>query len=174
MDISKADRVHSYVQAQRAFVPFYGTNLLGSGCSQSEVFRLQSPLLVARNPLANVQPESDFSSVLEDVQGPEGSLVGSDSISTKKSAENHRRWVANHPSATGEQSQSSPMLERTFQIMPTSGALSEPKKPFSSVKRKGRHGHGKPRLPIGISFLHGFVPRNIGPSRLTVSCSPLF
>ena len=169
MDVEKADLVRSYVQAQLPFVPFYGTDLLVPNDPRPEVFGLQTPLLTPRNPLIVTQPESNLApaSGRTHVQGTKSGLLRADSNLTKTPSGNRKV----RPSAVREQNRRSPTVKRD-----TRGALGlddprEPLKNVSSMKpEKGRRS-GKLKLPTGLSFLYGFSPKNVGPSRLTVSRS---
>jgi hypothetical protein len=171
MDIDEASRVRSYVQAQLAFVPSYGAGLLGPGGSQSGAFAPQSPLLVARNPLVAIQPEfnSSSASVLIGVQDKEGGPTEADSTPTK---ENRGGWPATRPLAAREQNQRfQQQLIRDTRTTFDPRASSASAKHLSPVKKEKRRCREKPRLPSGLSFLYGFVPKNVGPSRLTVGRS---
>ena len=167
MDIDKADRVRSYVQAQLAFVPFYGTNILGPGGSQSEAFGLQTPVLTARNPLVGSQPEFNPSSapVPVQVQGSKGASAETDPIPIEEITKNR---PAKRPPTAKEQNQQSPTLRKGGLLISDPDTSSEPTKDVSP-KRKRRRRREKPRLPTGLSFLYSFAPKNVGPSRLTVS-----
>lgn len=168
MDIEKSNRVRSYVQAQLAFVPFYGTDLIAPGGSQSEPFGLQTPLLVARNPLVTIQSESNpsFASVSIEGQSSKRGLAEIDPL-TKKATESHKRRPK-RPTVAKEQNQQLLTSKRGARIT-IPGAPSEPAEDPPPAKKKRGGRREKPRFPTGLSFLYGFTPENVGPSRLTVS-----
>lgn len=164
MDIEKAGRIRSYVQAQLAFVPFYETDLLDRGGSQSEAFGLQSPLLTARNPLVTCQPEFN----------PSSSSSGSaetGSMLTEKPAANYKTRLAKRCPAAAEQDKHLLTLETRSRSASDPDFSSKPMKDLPPTKKERRRRNDKPRLPSSLSFLYGFVPKNVGPSRLTVSGS---
>lgn len=169
MDIDKANRVRSYVQAQLAFVPFYETHFLAPCGSHSEAVGLQTPLLTARNPLVTIQPEfipsSTSTSDCINVRGSKCGLTEADSMLTKKAA------PAKRPMVIKEQNQRLLTLERGTRITSDPDASSEPAEDRSLKKRKRGRRREKLRFPTGLSFLYGFSPENVGPSRLTVSRS---
>ena len=163
--MNKAERVRSYVQAQLAFVPFYGTVLLGPGDSLPEVFGLQTPVLTARNPLVTIQPESNSPPASVCFEGSRGSPTRANPPLAKKPCENQRKRPAEQRLGTKEQRRQS-RPKRDNPAVPDLGSSSEPGKEQPPTKRSRRD---KPRLPTSLSFLHGFVPKNVGPPRLTVS-----
>lgn len=170
MDIDKAGRVRSYVQAQLAFVPFYGADLLVPGGSRSETFDFQTPLLTARNPLVSSQPESDLTSASLSigVQGSKRSPKKSVSMLSRDLSGNHKKRMAKHSSAAKEQNKRLLTSKTSNRNMSDPDALIGRTKDLSSMRRERRRRHEKPRLPVGLSFLCGFAPKNVGPSRLTV------
>jgi len=161
MDINKVGRVRSYVHAQLAFVPFYGTDLLDPGDSLPEAFGPQIPVLTARNPLVTVQPESNSLSMSILSEGPTVGPVQTGPPLTEKLSKNQKKRPAKHrPGAKG----------RKRQRGADPDSPSEPAKDRTPTKGGRRSRCKKPRLPTSLSFLHGFAPKNVGPSRLTVSC----
>jgi hypothetical protein len=173
MDIDKANRVRTYVQAQLAFVPFYGTDLLAPGGSTSGAFGLRTPLLTARNPLVTIQ--SDFNPSLTfdciESQGSKCALAEAVPSLAKKAAEDRKRRLAKRSTVTKEQKKQSLTLKRGNSTTSGRGDPTEPAENVSPVKRKkGRH-REKSRFPTGLSFLYNFAPENVGPSRLTVGRS---
>ena len=159
MDIDKAGRVRSYVHAQLPFVPFYGTDLLGPVESLPEAFGLQTPVLTARNPLAITRPE---------VQASRGAPAQADPTPIKKSTESQKKRSAEH--SIGVEERKRPLRpKRHTWTTPDPDPSSEPAKEHTPMKRQRRHRREKPSLPTSLSFLYGFTPKNVGPSRLTVS-----
>lgn len=172
MDNLKAARVRSYVEAQLAFVPFYCADLLGPGGCQHEDLGLQTPLLAARNPVVTTRPGSGPShseTAYAETRGLGGRSAEPISAALVKSlATNHE----NPPSLPiGERNKELARLQKMARETPDPDTLSGPAKDLSPVKGRRRRGHEKARLPTGLSFLQGFAPKNVGPSRLTVSCS---
>lgn len=168
MDIDKPGRVRSYVHAQLPFVPFYGTDILGPAESLPDAFGLQTPVLAARNPLATIQPELQppSVSVCLEIQSSRGAPAQAEHTLTTKSAEERR--LAKHTLGTEERKQ--PLgLKRNTRVTPDLDPFSEPAKQHTPMKRQRRHRCEKPRIPTSLLFLCGFTPKNIGPSRLTVS-----
>lgn len=157
MDIDKAGRVCSYIHAQLPFVPFYGTDILGPVEPLPEAFDLQTPILTARNPLLTIRPE---------VQGSRGAPTQADPTLAKKSTEIRKKRSAEHPIGAEEREQSL-MLKRHTRTAPDPS--SEPTEEHTPVKRQRRRRREKPSLPTSLLFLHGFTPKNVGSSRLTVS-----
>jgi hypothetical protein len=173
MDVEKAARVRSYVQAQLAFVSFYGTDLLDPGGPQSETFDLQTPLLTARNPLVACQPEPSLSSVsacIED-RDSKGGLVETDSILTENTTGNYKRPLVKRPPAAKEENQCLSTLKKRSRSPSDPDVSSKPTKDLSPTKRRKRRHREKSKLPTGLSLLYSFAPKNVGPSRLTVSRS---
>lgn len=167
MDI---DKVRSYVCAQLPFVPFYGTDILGPVESLPESLGLQTPVLIARNPLAAIRPKSHTSaSTCLEVQASGSTLAQADPTQTKESTEiRKKRSVKDHP--LGAEERKRPLrLKRHTRTTPDPDSLSEPPTEAASTKRGKKRHRGKPRLPASLSFLYGFNPKNVGPSRLTVS-----
>jgi len=158
MDIDKAGRVRSYVHTQLPFVPSYGTDILGPVESLPEAFDLKTPILTARNPLLTIRPE---------VQGSRGAPTQADPTLTKKSTEIRKKRSAEHPIGAEEREQSL-MLKRHTRTTSDSAPSSEPAEEHTPVKRQRRRRREKPSLPTSLLFLHGFTPKNVGSSRLTV------
>ena len=167
MDIDKAGRIRSYVQAQLAFVPFYATDFIGPGGSRPEASGLQTPLLTARNPLISTQPDFNPSSAPAciQVQSSKSDPTETDTMPTKKIAKVHKKRPGKRPPPSKEQNRPSRTSRKGSRITSDPDAPSEPTK-----RERGRH-REKPRLPTGLSFLYSFAPKNVGPSRLTVSQS---
>ncbi|KAF9651047.1 hypothetical protein BDM02DRAFT_1036590 [Thelephora ganbajun] len=167
MDVNKAGRVRSYVHAQLAFVPFYGTDSLGTGDTLPETFSLQTPFLTARSPLVTIQPEFNPSStsVCLPVQGPKGVPNEANSTLTGKTAKSRKKQLGKHPNQGKERNRPLGLKSDTTTSGPDPSG--EPAKELSPMKRERRR-REKPRLPTGLSFLYGFVPKNVGPSRLTI------
>ena len=159
MDIDKAGRVRSYVHAQLPFVPFYGTELLGPVESLPEAFGLQTPVLIARNPLVTIRPE---------VQGSRGTPAQTDPPLIKKSTEIQKKRLAELPIGVGE-GKGPLRLKRRTRTTPDPDPSNESAKEHAPMKRQRRRRREKPSLPTSLSFLYGFTPKNVGPSRLTVS-----
>jgi len=159
MDIDKAGRVCSYVHAQLPFVPFYGTDLLDPVESIPEAFGLQTPVLTARNPLVTIRSE---------VQGSRSAPARADPTLIKKSTEVQKKRLMEHPIGIEEWKRQS-RLKRHIRTTPDHDPSSEPAKEHAARKRQRRRSREKPSLPTGLSFLYGFSPKNVGPSRLTVS-----
>ena len=155
MDIDKAGRVCSYVHAQLPFVPFYGTDLFDPVQSIPEAFGLQTPVLTARNPLVTIRSE---------VQGSRSAPARTDTTLIKKSTD----VLTEHPIRTQERGRQS-RLKRHTRTTPDPDPSSEPAKEYTTRKRQRRRSREKPSLPTSLSFLYGFSPKNVGPSRLTVS-----
>ena len=171
MDIDKSGRVRSYVQAQLAFVPFYGSDLLGPGGSRPEAPGLQTPLLTARNPVAcnQLEPIPSSLSVCIGVRDLKGGSAEKASRVTGKPAGNHKNRLATRLPAAKDQDQRLPPSRGGGRVAFDPGDSSEPAKVLSPMKRKRSGCREKPRLPTGLSFLYSFAPKNVGPSRLTVS-----
>jgi hypothetical protein len=171
--VDKAGRVQSYIQAQFPFVPFYGTDLLGPGGSQSEPFGLQTPMLTARNPLVSSQPISNpsYVPVCLEVQGSRGGSTDKNSRLTEKLAENRKNRLKKRLPSAIEPNISSSTSKKGIRIASGPDTPRKPTKDLSPLKRKRKGHREKPRLPTGLSLLYGFAPKNIGPSRLTVSRS---
>lgn len=173
MDIDKAGRIHSYVHAQLAFVPFYGTDLLGPSDSLPEVFGLQTPVLKARNPLVTVQPESNPLSASVYLEGSRGGPTKEDPPPTKEPNENHKKRPAKDH--LGAKERKRPLkVKGDTRVAPGPDSSSEPVKQRAPIKRERRSRREKPRLPTSLSFLYGFSPKNVGPSRLTVNLLSTF
>ena len=164
----KAASVRSYVHAQLPFVPFYSTDILDPGDSLPEVFGLRTPILTARNPLVTIQPESNPPSASACLEDPRGGPARADPTLTQKPTKNQNKRLAKHPLEAKERKQRL-RLRRDGQITPDPDSLSEPTKEHTPMRRERKTHRGKPRIPIGLSFFHGFAPKNVGPSRLTVS-----
>ena len=167
MDIDKDGRVRSYVHAQLAFVPFYGADLLDSGDPLPEVFGLRTPILSARNPLVIVQPESNSQSAPTRPEGPRVDPIQIDPLLTKKSNENQNKLLAKHHLGAKERKRSLRQRRGTTADLDSSSEPAEDRTPTKGGRRNRRQ---KLKLPTSLSFFHGFAPKNIGPSRLTVSC----
>lgn len=170
MDIDKAGRVHSYIQAQVPFVPFYGTDLLAPVDSLPEAFGLQTPVLTARNPRVNVQPElyPPSASTYLEIQGSGRVPAYADLALTKRSPKVQKNRSVYH--ALGAEERKRPLRpKRCTRATPDPDPLAEPAKERIPVKTQRKRRCEKPRLPATLSFLYGLTPKNIGPSRLTVS-----
>jgi len=158
MDIDKAGHVRSYVHAQLPFVPFYGTDILGPVESLPEAFDLQTPVLTARNPLLIIRPE---------VQGSRGAPTQANPTLAKKPTEIQKKRLAEHPIGT-EEGEQPLILKRNTRTTPDPDPSSELAEEHTPVKRQRRRRREKPSLPTSLLFLHGFTPKNVGSSRLTV------
>lgn len=170
MDIDKVGRVHSYVQAQLPFVPFYGTGLFAPVDSLHGAFGPQTPILVARNPHVNIQRELDSlsASTYLEIQGSGRLPAQADFTLAKKSTEVRKDRSMYHPLRADKRKR--PLrLKRCIQITPDPGPIAEPAKERTPMKSQRNRRCEKPRLPTTLSFLYGLTPKNIGPSRLTVS-----
>lgn len=173
MDTDKAGRVRSYVYSQLPFVPFYGTDILGPIEPLPEALGLQTPVLTARNPLVAIQPELHAPSAsvcleVQNVQASRGTPAQPDPTLTKRSTEIQKKRLAKHPLGAGERKQPTRPKKHT-RTMPDPDSSSELAKEHASGKRARKYHRGKPRLPASLSSLYGFIPKNVGPSRLTVS-----
>lgn len=170
MDIDKAGRVRSYVHAQLPFVPLYGTDLLGPVQSLPEAFDLQTPVLTARNPPVTILPElyPQSASVCFEVQGSGGVLAQPGPTLNKNPTEIQKTRLAKRPLEAGERKRPLRLKTHTWSA-PDPDSSSKLAKEHTSAKRSRRGYRGKPRLPISLSFLYGFTPKNVGPSRLTVN-----
>lgn len=168
MDIDKGERVRSYVHAQLAFVPFYGADLLDLGDSLPEGFDPRTPVLTARNPLPTIQPEPNSLSAPVHLEGPSGVPIQTGPLLTEKSSENQKKRLAEHH--FGAKKRKRPLrLRRGTRATPDPDSSSEAAKDCTPVRGERSRRREKPRLPTGLSFLHGFAPKNVGQSRLTVS-----
>lgn len=168
MDIDKGGRVRSYVHAQLAFVPFYGVDLLDPGDSLPETFGPQTPVLTARSPSATIQP--GFNSLSASIR-PEGSMgdpIQAGPPLTEKPSENKKRRLAKHPTGAKERKRSS-RPRRGAQSTGDPDPMNEPTEDRTPIEGERKNRREKPRLPTSLSLLHGFAPKNVGPSRLTVS-----
>jgi len=166
MDIDKASRVRSYVHAQLAFVPFYSADLLDPGDS---ALGLQTPVLTARNPLVTVQPGPALPSASArlGVQGSRGSPTQVGSVLGERPAEIQKKRLVKHLRA-GERKR--PLkLNRDARETPDPDSLNKSAKEYTPTKKERKRRREKPKFPTGLSFLYGFAPKNVGPSRLTVS-----
>jgi len=168
MDIDKGGRVRSYVHAQLAFVPFYGVDLLDPGDSLPEVFGPQTPVLTARNPSATIQREFHSLSASVRPEGLRGDPFQADPPLTEKSSENPKKRPARHHPGAKERKRSL-RRRRGAESAGDQDPTSEPAEARTPVKGERRSRREKPRFPTSLSFLHGFAPKNVGPSRLTVS-----
>lgn len=168
MDIDKVGRVRSYVHTQLAFVPFYGTDLLDPGDSMPEVSGPQTPVLTARNPLATLQPGSNHPPASVCLEELRSSPTKTSPPLIKRASENQKnKRPANHdPEARERRLLRS---KRSTQAAPDLDPSSEPMKLRNPPKGGRKSRRDKTKLPAGLSFLQGFAPRNVGPSRLTVS-----
>lgn len=169
MNIDKPGRVRSYVHAQLAFVPFYGADLLGPSDALPETFSLlHTPILTARNPLVTIQQEfgPPASAPLE-VRGSNDGTTQAKPTLTRKTTEDQKRRPAKHPLRTKQRKRLIGMTRDTRKT-PDPEPPSDPAEELTPVKRERRRRREKPRLPTGLSFLYGFAPQNVGPSRLTV------
>lgn len=168
MNSDKGVRVRSYVHAQLAFVPFYGVDLLDPGDSLPEVLGPQTPVLTARNPSATTQPE--FSSLSASVrpEGLGGDPIQTDPLLTEKSNETRKKWLAKHHPGVKERKRSL-KPRRGAQSVGNPDPTNEPTEDRTIVEGERKSRREKRRLPTSLSFLHGFAPKNVGPSRLTVS-----
>jgi len=158
MDIDKGGRVRAYVHAQLAFVPFYGVDLLEPGDFLPEVFGPQTPVLTARNPLATIQRE--LSPPMLAPVHPEWlkeDPIQADPPLAEKSSENKKKR------------KQSLRLRRGARSMGDPDPTSEPAEDHIPMKGERRSRREKRRLPTSLSFFHGFAPKNVGPSRLTVN-----
>lgn len=168
MDIDKAGRTRSYVHTQLAFVPLYGTDLVGPGESLPEVFGLQTPILAARNPLVVIQPESnppESAAVYPEGMKGDPTQVGSP---TKNPSKSQKKPLAKHHLGVKERKR--PLNPKSdTRTTPGLNSLREPVEERTPLKRERGSRREKARLPASLSFLYGFAPKNVGPSRLTVS-----
>ena len=168
MDVDmKAGRIRAYVHAQLAFVPFYGADPIGPGDSLPEVLGLETPVLTARNPLVTIQPESNPPPVPIYLEDSRGGPTQAYPPLTKKPTENQKdRRVKRHLDA---KERKRPLkLKSDFPSIPGPNPSNEPAKERTSVRKERMGRREKPRLPTSLSFLYGFAPKNVGPSRLTV------
>jgi hypothetical protein len=156
MDIDKVGRVCSYVYAQLPFVPFYGADLLGPVEPLPEAFDLRTPVLTARNPLVTIRQK---------IQGSRGAPAQADPTLIKKSTEIRKKRLAELPITAEEMKR----LKRHTWTTPDPDPSAESVKEHTPMKRQRRRRREKSSLPTGLSFLYGFTPKNVGPSRLTVS-----
>lgn len=168
MDIDKGGRVRSYVHAQLAFVPFYGVDLLDPGDSLPEVFGPQSPVLTARNPSVTIQRGFNSLSTSVRPEGSKGDSIQADHPLTEKPSENKTKRLAKHHPGVKERKRSL-RVRREAQFTGDPDPASEHTEDCTLVKGGRRNRREKRRFPTGLSFLHGFAPKNVGPSRLTVS-----
>ena len=171
MDIDKVGRVRSYVHAQLAFVPFYGADLhlLGPGDSPPETFSLQTPILTARNPLVTIQQEFDppSASVPLEVRGLKDGSTQADPTRIRKPTENQKKRPTKNPLGAKQRKRLIGMTRNT-RTTPDPDPPSDPAEELTPIKGERRRRHEKSRFPTGLSFLYGFAPQNVGPSRLTV------
>ena len=172
MDIDKAGRVYSYVQAQLPFVPFYGTDLFAPVASLHEAFGPQTPILTARNPHVNIQRElcSLTASTYLEIQDS-GSVPAQADLTLAKKSTEVRKDRSMYHSLRAEERKRPLRPKRCIRITPDPGPLAEPAKERTRMKSRRNRRCEKPRLPTTLSFLYGLTPKNIGPSRLTVSYS---
>lgn len=170
MGIDKAERVHSYVQAQLPFVPFYGTDILAPVDSLPEAFDLKTPVLTARNPHIIIQPElyPPSASTYLEIEGSGSVSAHAGHALTKRSIKVQKNRSVYHP--LGAEERRRPLRpKRCARTTPDPVQLAEPAKERTPVKTQKKRHCEKPRLPTTLSFLYSLAPKNIGPSRLTVS-----
>lgn len=169
MDTDKLGRVRSYVDTQLPFVPFYGADLLDTVEYLPEAFGLQTPVLTARNPLVAIRPElhPPSASVFLEAHEPRDVPAQADSTLTKEPTEIQKKRLVKRPLGTEG---NRPLRPKTYtQATPDPDSSSELAKEHAPMERERRGRREKPKLPTNLSFFYGFAPKNVGPSRLTVS-----